>query len=515
TILTKRLKNIDTEEEKIELAFYMDGRWKYIIAERSTVFNSRSLVQLANRGLLVSSENARLLVRYFDDLQRANRDILPIARSISHTGWIGDHNFLPGAVGDVILDTDKIENFSVATAIQSKGSLEQWKEFALKIRKFPLARFILGASFAAPLIKLVNERVFLLHIWESTTGGKSAAVYFALSAWGNPDLLSISFNTTKVGVERAAALFNDLPISIDEKQAVAKEKQAFIENLVYLLGLGKGKARGAKNGGLQKFQYWRTIAITSGEEPISSNSSTGGVKTRVLEICAKPITDELLAKQVYSEIKENYGQAGPDFIQKLINFIKENPEQVQEDFRYFKDSFREKNPKNIETHISAAAVIALGDYYASQWIFGLSEETAREEIERIANEVISLLEDTEEIDDGKRAMDYFLSWYNVNDVSFTNLAMRERYGIEENSVLYIFPTIFERMMNEGGFNPQKILRNWADREWIVTERKPSDGKRRLKIRKSFNGRGRVVFIGIKLSLFDAESKGMEETSDID
>src|SRR5690606_4074138 len=58
-ILTKRLRNIETSQEKVEIAFYRDQKWRYIMADRATVFNRTSLIQLTNKGLPVSSESAR------------------------------------------------------------------------------------------------------------------------------------------------------------------------------------------------------------------------------------------------------------------------------------------------------------------------------------------------------------------------------------------------------------------------------------------------------------------------
>src|SRR5690606_36666268 len=80
-ILTQRLKNVDTGEEKVELAFYRDREWHRIKAERATVFNRTSIIQLTNKSLPVSSETAKDLVRYLTDLERENLHTLPVRRS--------------------------------------------------------------------------------------------------------------------------------------------------------------------------------------------------------------------------------------------------------------------------------------------------------------------------------------------------------------------------------------------------------------------------------------------------
>ena len=42
--------------------------------------------------------------------------------------------------------------------------------------------------------------------WGNSRAGKTAALYSALSVWGNPYNLVMTFNTTAVGVERLARI---------------------------------------------------------------------------------------------------------------------------------------------------------------------------------------------------------------------------------------------------------------------------------------------------------------------
>src|SRR5690606_32611234 len=219
-ILTKRLKNIETSQERVELAFYRDQRWHHVIANRATLFDRRGIVQLANRGLPVSSETAKLLVQYLFDFERVNLDRLPLVKSVSHMGWAGQ-NFLPGAEGDVTLDVDDDGSALVVSGYSPSGDFAEWRREVELIRNnHPIARFMLSASFAAPLLKLVNQRVFVIHAWGPSRGGKTAASKASLSIWGDPDTLIATFNATKVGLERLAAFYSDLPLAVDEKQVV-------------------------------------------------------------------------------------------------------------------------------------------------------------------------------------------------------------------------------------------------------------------------------------------------------
>lgn len=86
-ILTQRLKSMETGEEKIEIAFKRDGEWHKAIYPRSTIFTSRSITALADLGCTITSENAKLVVRFLEALEAENIDIITKADSASTFGW--------------------------------------------------------------------------------------------------------------------------------------------------------------------------------------------------------------------------------------------------------------------------------------------------------------------------------------------------------------------------------------------------------------------------------------------
>jgi hypothetical protein len=483
-ILTKRMRNIDSGEEKVELAYHRDGAWHKIAAPRGNVFNRQGLNLLANKGLPVSSESAKHLVKFLDDLERENLNLLPVVRTTSHLGWVGRGQFLPGACEDVLLDTEEgTGTAAIADGYREQGTMEGWIESMQPVREQPIARFLLAASFAAPLLDFLGHRVFIIHVWGPSRGGKTAALKAALSVWGNPEDLLASFNATKVGLERLASFYSDLPLGIDERQVLG-DRQGFVESLVYLLGLGKGKARGSKGGGLQRFAQWRTIALTTGEQPLAGNSSAAGVRTRALELYGVPVPDEETAMRIHAGTGEHFGTAGPVFIRRLITQIKEDPGALRDDYEATRAQLMD-GTENVTSHMAAVAVVALADYLASQWVFGEAEGAAGAGANAMAQTISALLETAAEADEGLRAHDYFLSWYAIHGNYFDqhDSGLRERYGLAENGLIYVYPPIFDAAMEAGGFNANRILRDWADRDWIETEQRAGENFRRMKVRK--------------------------------
>jgi putative DNA primase/helicase len=473
-ILHRRLRNIDTLTERIEMAFYRDEQWHNVIADYSTIFNTTNIIGLGERGLPVSSTSAKYLVQYLTKLQEANLNAIPTVNSVSRMGWATDKNFLPGAEGDIVLDSGDFR----ATDYHSSGDFAAWKEIVGKVRMdYPFGRLFVSAGFAAPLLKILSQRVFVIHLWGPSRGGKTAALKAALSIWGEPDELIVNFNSTKVGLERLASYHCDLPLGIDERQA-AGDKQGFLEGLIYLLGLGKGKTRGAKSGGLQNTLSWRTIALTTGEEPISSESSTGGINTRVIELYGQPITDDDVSRNLHIKLANNYGFAGERYIEKLIECDKSDLKQKYESIV---KRLAEENPDKIASHIPALATITIADYLSSMWIWGVDEETALLQAIMMAKNIASKLVTASEADDSNRAYDYLMSQFMGNYRRFSDGSFEDKYGFHDATAIYFYPHIFNRLMDEGGFNATRMLRDWAEQDLILTS--VVSNKRRFKVRK--------------------------------
>lgn len=117
-------------------------------------------------------------------------------------------------------------------------------------------------------------------------------------------------------LERSCAAMMHLPMGLDELQALA-EKRMTVESIVYSLGNGFGKLRGAKNGGLQKTLQWRNIILSTGEMPLIRENSMDGVGSRVLELYGRPIADETTARELHQVSERNYGHAGKRYIEYL------------------------------------------------------------------------------------------------------------------------------------------------------------------------------------------------------
>ena len=496
-IIGERIYNLDTQTEKVMLCFKYFGRWVPVICKRSEIFSSRTIVNMTDRGLNTSSESAKYLVKYLQALEAVNPEI-PLTYAVSKIGWRDNSvtDFVIPSQTKYHIDLD--DEGEVSESFGVKGTLEEWKAAAAIIRKYQFARFVLAASFAAPLLKIFKNRNFMIFFWGTSGGGKTASQVFALTAWGNPDRMMKSFYATQNGIEKALAYSNDFPLVINEKQvAGGYDKQSGLEQIVYMLEGGRGKVRAGK-AGMRKTSTWRSIGMASGEEPLSRENSIQGVKTRLLELNVYPVLADAAAKAVYAMADEQYGTAGPVFIEHLI----QESENAYIELHTARDALvkrlREAFPEHFSIHIDNVSLVAIADMLVSQWIFGIDPSRAQQEAYDLAVRVLQDLPTESEISDVERGWNFVETWLASNHGRFDHDTYNQKlvipeYGYVANGFIHIYPEYLVEAMGSAGFSPDKLLREFADRGRI--ESGMEGGKRRFKIKVKHNGRSmRVIRI---------------------
>ncbi len=495
-LLTRRLCNIASGEEKIEIAFRRDKAWHKAVFPRSTIFTARGITVLSDLGCTVTSENAKELVLYLSALEAENLELIGKTDTASAFGWQSGGRFIPGAGDGIVLDVDPNQR-TLKDAYCRAGSLDAWIGTMRKPRDNERFRFILAAGFAAPLMRIIRQRIFFVYNWGASRSGKTAALKAALSVWGDPERLMVNFNATQVGLERTAAFFCDLPLGIDERQLAGRNQEA-LEKIIYMISSGTGKIRGAKTGGIQAMSNWRTIALATGEEPIFTETSQTGVSTRTLEICGAPFGDEKSAGEMHRAASENYGRAGPAFIKKLIGISEQS---IAEKYEEISAALNLAVPGASGSHIAGAAAVALADAMADSWLFNTEPDIgetgilkinpqSQKRAEQMAETILKEQLAADAGDVNVNAVQYLADWVTSNRSCFGESAMGKCYGMmsSEGDTAYILPSILNRALEEGGFSPRKTIGYMADEGLIaVSDRKDRKG-RRTTVQKRFDGR---------------------------
>ena len=512
-ILTQRLKSMETGEEKIEIAFKRDGQWSRAIYPRSTVFTSRNITALADLGCTITSENAKQVVSFLAALEAENIDIIQKADSTSTFGWQTKGRFLPGHGDDIVLDIEPSLR-GWAAAYHAAGTFDGWVDTMQPHRSRDKFRFILAASFAAPLLRILQQRIFFVYNWGGSKGGKTAALKAALSAWGDPERLMVNFNATQVALERMAGFYNDLPLGIDERQ-LAGQKQENLEKIVYMIASGTGRARGSKGGGLQALNTWRTVALATGEEPLSTDTTQTGVSTRVLEIYGGPFDDEKSASLMHQQAPVNCGWAGPEFISRLLGT---DERTITDQYEKMVEEIYAAANGTSGAHIAGISAVALADAIIDTWIFreGKAEqngencdqeaencyqngekckkalEIRKESWERAVQMAKAIIQEqlTAGVSDvNENATQFIVDWILSNRAQFGDKAIGTCLGFISSmqDKAYIFPSLLNQALTKAGYSPRKTMKYLADKK-IITSTPKANGGKEYCIRKWFDNR---------------------------
>lgn len=484
-ILTQRLKSLETGDEKIEIAFKRDDQWHTAIYQRSTIFSSRSITALADLGCTITSENARKVVQFLGALEAENIDLIPKNDSTSTFGWQPGNRFLPGHAEGITLDIDPTQK-GMAAAYCTAGSFDRWIEQVRPHRERERFRFILAAAFAAPLLRIVKQRIFFVYNWGGSKGGKTAALKAALSAWGDPERLMVNFNATQVGLERTAAFYCDLPLGIDERQ-LAGNRQGELEKIVYMIASGKGKLRGAKGGGVQTTQEWRTVALATGEEPLSTDTTQTGVSTRVLEIYGGPFEDEASAGLMHQLSAMNYGWAGPAFVERLLQI---GERQIVDAFEEMRRFIQDNSDGKNGSHIAGIATVALADAMIDSWFFGGQWQDSWEAAKRMAAGIMKAQVESNSTDVNENALQFIVDWTLSNKAQFGSQALGTCLGFmsESGNTAYIFPSMLNQALVKAGFSAKKTMKYLMEQGLIGTYTEPKTGKKRQQVKRRFGDR---------------------------
>lgn len=432
----ERLINVDTNIEKVKLAFYKDKMWQSVIAERNTLASKNKILQLANTGIEVNENNAKDMITYISDLIAINQETIPFSKAVTHLGWV-EEGFIP-FVDDFKFDGDRSFE-SIYKDVDSKGDYELWKSKMQELRREnETLHFMIATSFASTLIEILHINPFIVHLWGKSGTGKTVALMIAMSVWGNPKIghLVKNLNSTNVGLERLSAFLNNIPFACDELQAI-KSKYANFNELIYSLTQGEGKSRGTIDGGIAEQLKWSCAFLTTGEEPITSDTSKEGVKNRVIEIEENEVLVEN-GKEIVNFLLENYGFAGKEFIENLpdIEYLQKRHIEIYE-------ALEKVNPSTGK-QTNAIATILLADEIVSKTIFYDKSLSIEQSIKYFQKD----------IDEANRIYNLILEWFYQNISKFKSETQNEIWGrYDENSnVFWVIPKVLNDFLNSNNIS---------------------------------------------------------------
>lgn len=460
----ERLVNIDTGEEKLRIAFYKGRYWRSFIANKRDLFDSAKIIQFAAVGVAVTSRSARLLAEFLCDIETLNPELIPETESVGRLGYIGDGQQFSPYVDKLVFDGD--QNYStIYNAIKEHGSYEKWLDMAGKCRRESItAQIMLAAAFASPLIGKIGCLSFFVHLWGVESGtGKTVALMLAASVWGDPSIGQYiqTFNATQVGHEKTAAFLNNIPMCIDELQ-LSKDSHGRSKFDVYQLSQGVGRTRGNKGGGIDRTPTWALCVLTTGESPLTTESSGAGAVNRVIDIECKA-SDSVIRDGFGTSacIKHNYGYAGRRFIEAMTD------QELDRARERYQQLFKElSSGATTEKQAMSAALLILADELADRHIFHSGTVLTVEKISEFLKTKAS-------VSAGERGYAYMCDWVGSNANRFRSPDdgnTGDIYGKIDGNTVYINSTVFRAAAKAQGFDDRALL-SWLRTNGLIHTKK--------------------------------------------
>ena len=469
------LKNVDTAEERITLAYFKSAAWQTITVDRSVCANTNKIVDaLSQFGIEVTSDNAKNMVRYISDCVGLNPATLNPKKSINRLGWAGGE-FMPYA-SDIVYDGEN-DYSSLFRNVHEAGDYEAWKRYCSGLRKNKIVRMAFGASLGSVLIEPLNILSFILHLWGGESGtGKTVAIMAGMSIWGNPKIGALvkTLDGTKVGIIRNAAFLYSLPFAGDELHTLQKEYKGNFDQLIYRITEGIDRMRGKAAGGVEETKTWRNSFLFSGEEPVTKSNSRAGSKNRVIEI---EVENKIIenGNQAVTFLTSNFGHAGKRLIDYLLSA---DMQKLKEEYEQYFAAMCQTD--TTEKQAMAMACILVADRILVEQIFTDETPLAVEDVQEYLKSVF-------EVDVAERAYQTVLNWIARNPVRFLDpkaenaLNKGEVWGKiltdethpERPPVAIVNKDVLCGFLEQEGYDYTALCKRWASKERI---KRNSQGK---------------------------------------
>ena len=417
-------------------------------------------------------------------------------------GWHKDTYIMPS--GETITATDKdpaiIYNgdTSQAKAYQPNGKLTDWQQniarYAAGNSRLCLA---LGASFAAPLLSLLNEESGGFHLMGDSSDGKTTAAKVALSVWGKPSGSLLSWSGTKIGFSNTAAARNDGLLVLDE---IGQASPHVIGDTVYSVMNGINKVQ----GGNRALTRWKVMMFSTGEKPPDSilkhhkgdwNAEQAARLPSIRAAAQYGIYDTLhgfedsalLSEHIAESAEQYHGVAGRLFIRQLLDELEQTKQQATERIATFMATIPELSGQ--ARRVAKRFALAAAALELAAPVTGLPVGVGMAGVKQCFDEWLEANgagkhEDRRIIEQAAAFMDVYALSMRFSDWSSPTVNQNHAgYRKQEGHITeyWLIPVVFEEEICQN-FDKLKVCEVLHTEQWL---KKPNNG--RWQHQRKYNG----------------------------
>lgn len=522
-------RDMVTGKELVELAS-KDLQHNRLISAwvpRASLADRHKIVSLVERGFMATTNNAQALVAYFERVLKLNGQTLPwvsVARRAGAIeipqrgfGWLVGETWIGPEGTDVV--PDPLSQAEFGAGFGTAGSETAWFEKFDEICQVnAVCRWLTFSSFAAPLLRFIRRRTFLIHHWGQSGKGKTALAKFGSSVWGDAHKLTEHFNRTEKSFTEMFEYLSDLPLTFDELQASTNDDHA---SVIYHICLEKGRRRATKSGGIQhSAEDWRSVVRMTGEEPIIGKGklNLGGQTNRVIQINAPGLAGAKAGALHRWLENGHFGWGGYRFLEQLRDFLQQEgaKDQLRSSYAAMRAAIeRDPDLDILADRTGHLAVVALAQYLVLRWLFGTDKAAAQKVALDDAAYVARLLVEDQRQNPGtaEQALQLLRDhadsqahlWFDSSIEAELKAIMGRSYGKMFGVLrpglneVWLIQGEANRLLQRHGLPPRTV---WADlrQAGILRSR---DGEHLAAVRKLGRFRNRVYVLDLK-GFYDGE-----------
>lgn len=337
----KRFRSEVEEEEKIECHLWLprDGVRKFRMPTEILADQKKLATFLCGRGAVAEHGGAKLLSKYMTDYTRYIQTLSGAEVEYTRFGWRNINSDTPiFVVGNGYFDhTGTLHPAAfpsylkdAAKAVATIGNIDDWRKGFMAYKDVPdseVFQFTALLGFAAPLMALTEYAGVMYNMVADTGSGKSTAMKFMTSVWGQPNPQHVLVNDTDISAFNFIGYLNSVPVAFDEITNMAAQTAS---NFALNFTGGRGKMRADRSGqNKTNTTEWDTIVVCSSNSSMydkftSARKGYSAEAMRLFEVQIPIHSDEHRLKYMdrldkgVQLLNNNYGLAGRTFIAYVI-----------------------------------------------------------------------------------------------------------------------------------------------------------------------------------------------------
>jgi len=501
--------NVDTNAIMFKLLVKdLKGRTHAVWKSAGDLFTRAGILELMAKDRFAFKEsNVNEIEELMEQYVETIKYELPEEVTASRSGWKNNNTlFVCGSAGytesgkSTVL---QLEN-NTAELYTQQGTVEGWKYGAEKLFKYDAVRFKAYSSCVPIILALLGVQSFIVEQIGTSGMLKTLSHEACASMFGDPSKLLLNAKSTPKGIEAFVGYNTDLPTFIDETSTNPDD----IKELIYTIANGVGRSTSNKSKGYEMPKTWKTVTLTTGENPILPANAKMGQLVRNIPL--KGGVTEQLEQEVIEEIehaiRDNYGLIS-DLVIKEVFDNRDKLTDIYKDYFNLFETPDTKSNTDARAKRFYAAIATAG--YLLENVFGdisMEQKDPFSIVNRYYTE--NLINSSVFVPDHERALGAFYSWFAANRNLFEENTEHSNHKVcgcvEEDSngkgFIFVLPVEIEKVVTDLGYNFKGCESNWkTDGIMLTHPHSKTDERQEVKWGKKINGAKTLTY---KISLQD-------------